>query len=100
MPTPTPEPTATPTPTPSPEPTATPEPGSETPEPTAQPSGVTDEVAYDEPRLVRTLKRANLRKKPNGTRLGEIAANTALTVIGEVEKITARATCWPSWCGR
>ena len=86
VPTPTPEPTATPTPTPSPVPTATPEPGSETPAPTAEPSGVKDEIAYDEPRLVRTLKRANLRKKPAGSRLGEIAANTALTVVGEVEK--------------
>ena len=86
VPTPTPEPTATPTPTPSPVPTATPEPGSETPEPTAEPSGVKDEIAYDEPRLVRTIKRANLRKKPAGSRLGEIAANPALTVVGEVEK--------------
>ena len=86
VPTPTPEPTATPTPTPSPVPTATPEPGSETPAPTAEPSGVKDEIAYDEPRLVRTIKRANLRKKPAGSRLGEIAANTALTVVGEVEK--------------
>ncbi len=86
VPTPTPEPTATPTPTPSPVPTATPEPGSETPEPTTEPSGVKDEIAYDEPRLVRTIKRANLRKKPAGSRLGEIAANTALTVVGEVEK--------------
>lgn len=86
VPTPTPEPTATPTPTPSPEPTATPEPGSETPEPTADAGGVKGETLYDEPVLVRTLKRANLRKKPNGTRLGEIAANTALTVVGEVEK--------------
>ena len=86
VPTPTPEPTATPTPTPSPVPTATPEPGSETPAPTAEPSGVKDEIVYDEPRLVRTIKRANLRKKPAGSRLGEIAANTALTVVGEVEK--------------
>ena len=86
VPTPTPEPTATPTPTPSPEPTATPEPGSETPEPTAAPNAVQDETVYDEPRLIRTLKRANLRKKPGGGRLGEIAANTALTAIGEVEK--------------
>ena len=86
VPTPTPEPTATPTPTPSPEPTATPEPGSETPAPTAAPNAVQDETVYDEPRLIRTLKRANLRKKPGGGRLGEIAANTALTAIGEVEK--------------
>ena len=86
VPTPTPEPTATPTPTPSPEPTATPEPGSETPAPTAAPNAVLDETVYDEPRLIRTLKRANLRKKPGGGRLGEIAANTALTAIGEVEK--------------
>ena len=86
VPTPTPEPTATPTPTPSPAPTATPEPGSETPAPTAEPSGAVDETVYEEPRLVRTLVRANLRKKPNGTRLGEIAANTALSAIGEVEK--------------
>ena len=86
VPTPTPEPTATPTPTPSPEPTATPEPGSETPAPTAAKNTVQDETVYDEPRLIRTLKRANLRKKPGGGRLGEIAANTALTAIGEVEK--------------
>ena len=86
VPTPTPEPTATPTPTPSPEPTATPDADSETPAPTAAKNTVQDETVYDEPRLVRTLKRANLRKKPDGSRLGEIAANTALTAVGEVEK--------------
>lgn len=86
VPTPTPEPTATPTPTPSPEPTATPDADSETPAPTAAKNAVQDETVYDEPRLVRTLKRANLRKKPNGSRLGEIAADTALTAVGEVEK--------------
>lgn len=86
VPTPTPEPTATPTPTPSPEPTATPDADSKTPAPTAAKNAVQDETVYDEPRLVRTLKRANLRKKPDGSRLGEIAADTALTAIGEVEK--------------
>lgn len=86
VPTPTPEPTATPTPTPSPEPTATPDADSETPAPTAAKNAVQDETVYDEARLVRTLKRANLRKKPDGSRLGEIAADTALTAIGEVEK--------------
>lgn len=86
VPTPTPEPTATPTPTPSPEPTATPDADSKTPAPTAAKNAVQDETVYDEPRLVRTLKRANLRKKPDGSRLGEIAADTALTVVGEVEK--------------
>lgn len=86
VPTPTPEPTATPTPTPSPEPTATPDADSETPAPTAAKNAVQDETIYDEPRLVRTLKRANLRKKPDGSRLGEIAADTALTAVGEVEK--------------
>ena len=86
VPTPTPEPTATPTPTPSPEPTATPDADSETPAPTAAKNAVQDETVYDEPRLVRTLKRANLRKKPDGSRLGEIAANTALIAVGEVEK--------------
>lgn len=86
VPTPTPEPTATPTPTPSPEPTATPDADSETPAPTAAKNAVQDETVYDEPRLVRTLKRANLRKKPDGSRLGEIAADTALTAVGEVEK--------------
>ena len=85
-PTPSPEPTATPTPTPSPEPTATPDADSETPAPTAAKNAVQDEAVYDEPRLVRTLKRANLRKKPDGSRLGEIAADTALTAVGEVEK--------------
>ena len=86
VPTPTPEPTATPTPTPSPEPTATPDADSETPAPTAAKNAVQDETVYDEPRLVRTLKRANLRKKPDGSRLGENAADTALTAVGEVEK--------------
>lgn len=86
VPTPTPEPTATPTPTPSPEPTATPDADSETPAPTAAKNAVQDGTVYDEPRLVRTLKRANLRKKPDGSRLGEIAADTALTAVGEVEK--------------
>ena len=86
VPTPTPEPTATPTPTPSPEPTATPDADSETPAPTAAKNAVQDEAVYDEPRLVRTLKRANLRKKPDGSRLGEIAADTALTAVGEVER--------------
>ncbi|MFR1592689.1 MAG: peptidoglycan-binding protein [Christensenellales bacterium] len=86
VPTPTPEPTATPTPTPSPEPTATPDADSETPAPTAAKNAVQDEAVDDEPRLVRTLKRANLRKKPDGSRLGEIAADTALTAVGEVEK--------------
>ena len=86
VPTPTPEPTATPTPTPSPEPTATPDADSKTPAPTAVKNAVQDETVYDEPRLVRTLKRANLRKKPDGSRLGEIAADTALTAIGEAEK--------------
>ena len=86
VPTPTPEPTATPTPTPSPEPTATPAADSKTPAPTAAKNAVQDETVYDEPRLVRTLKRANLRKKPDGSRLGEIAADTALTAVGEVEK--------------
>lgn len=86
VPTPTPEPTATPTPTPSPEPTATPDADRETPVPTAAKNAVQDETVYDEPRLVRTLKRANLRKKPDGSRLGEIAADTALTAVGEVEK--------------
>lgn len=86
VPTPTPEPTATPTPTPSPEPTATPDADSETPAPTAAKNAVQGETVYDEPRLIRTLKRANLRKKPDGSRLGEIAADTALTAVGEVEK--------------
>lgn len=86
VPTPTPEPTATPTPTPSPEPTATPDADNKTPAPTAAKNAVQDEAVYDEPRLVRTLKRANLRKKPDGSRLGEIAADTALTAVGEVEK--------------
>ena len=86
VPTPTPEPTATPTPTPSPEPTAAPDADCKTPAPTAAKNAVQDEAVYDEPRLVRTLKRANLRKKPDGSRLGEIAADTALTAVGEVEK--------------
>lgn len=87
VPTPTPEPTATPTPTPSPEPTATPEADSEIKDDeTPAPNTVSGETLYDEPRLVRTLKRANLRKKPDGSRLGVVAADTALNAIGEVER--------------
>lgn len=87
VPTPTPEPTATPTPTPSPEPTATPEADSEAKDDeTPAPNAVSGETLYDEPRLVRTLKRANLRKKPDGSRLGVVAADTALNAIGEVER--------------
>lgn len=77
VPTPTPEPTATPTPTPSPDPTATPEADSEIKaDETPAPNTVSGETLYDEPRLVRTLKRANLRKKPDGSRLGVVAADT------------------------
>ncbi len=87
VPTPTPEPTATPTPTPSPDPTATPEADSEIKaDETPAPNTVSGETLYDEPRLVRTLKRANLRKKPDGSRLGVVAADTALNAIGEIER--------------
>lgn len=70
-----------------PEPTATPEADSEAKDDeTPAPNAVSGETLYDEPRLVRTLKRANLRKKPDGSRLGVVAADTALNAIGEVER--------------
>lgn len=113
MPTPTPEPTATPTPTPSPEPSRQRRCGQQNARADrGEECRSRTETVYDEPRLVRTLKRANLRKKPDGSRLGEIAADTALTAVGEVEKDgelwlhiekgknNKEATCSPSWCAR
>ena len=64
-----------PTPTPSPEPTATPEP---------TPGGTVEET-FDEPLIVRTNVRANLRKSPDGKRIDAIAGDTQLTVLGQVE---------------
>ena len=80
-----------PDPTPSPEPTATPDADSETRRPTAATERRSGRDRYDEPRLVRTLKRANLQKARQ-FRLGEIAADTALTAIGEVKR-TANSGC-------
>ena len=65
--------------TPTPKPTATPR-----PTPTATPEGPKEE-AFDEPMLVRTGVRANLRKTPGGTRLDELAKDTYLTVLGQIE---------------
>lgn len=65
--------------TPTPRPTATPR-----PTPTATPEGPKEE-AFDEPMLVRTGVRANLRKTPGGTRLDELAKDTYLTVLGQIE---------------
>ena len=65
--------------TPTPKPTATPR-----PTPTATPEGPKEET-FDEPMLVRTGVRANLRKTPGGTRLDELAKDTYLTVLGQIE---------------
>ena len=70
---------AVPEETPTPRPTATPR-----PTPTATPEGPTEET-FDEPLLVRTGTRANLRKAPGGTRLDELAKNTYLSVLGQIE---------------
>ena len=72
-PTPTPEPTATPEPTP--EPTATPEP---------TPGGMIEET-FEEPLLMRTTMRTNLRKEANGKRLDSLETGTHVSVIGQVE---------------
>lgn len=81
VPTPSPTPTATPVPTPTPVPTDTP-----VPTPTPVPGTLEGEITYDAPLLVRTTVSLNLRKKPEGTKIGEFAANTLLTVSGEIEK--------------
>ena len=65
--------------TPTPRPTATPR-----PTPTATPEGPSEET-FDEPLLVRTSVRANLRKAPGGTRLDELSSNTYLSVLGQIE---------------
>ena len=70
---------AVPEETPTPRPTATPR-----PTPTATPEGPTEET-FDKPLLVRTGTRANLRKAPGGTRLDELAKNTYLSVLGQIE---------------
>ena len=70
---------AVPEETPTPRPTATPR-----PTPTATPEGPTEET-FDEPLLVRTGTRANLRKAPGGKRLDELAKNTYLSVLGQIE---------------
>lgn len=70
---------AVPEETPTPTPAATPR-----PTPTATPEEPAEE-AFDEPMLVRTGVRANLRKAPGGTRLDELAKNTYLTVLGQIE---------------
>lgn len=73
-PSPTPEPTPSPVPTPTPEPTATPVPGT-----------LQGETTYDEPRLARAKVRSNLRKKPDGSKIGELKANALMSVKGEIE---------------
>lgn len=83
VPTPSPVPTATPTP----EPTAIPTPKpSDAPDATPTPKAEKDEVLYEEPRIVRTLTRANLRRKPDGRRIAELPENMQLSALGEVEK--------------
>lgn len=86
VPTPSPAPTATPTPSPTPEATATPQ---GTPQITASPTPSVrmqeGETLYDEPHQMRTLVRANLRKKPDGALITELKKNTQLYAIGEVE---------------
>ena len=79
-----------PDPTPTPEETATPEP---TPTPTATPAptpGGTIEETFDEPLLVRTTMRTNLRSQPDGDRLDALETGTHLSVTGQVEDETGR----------
>jgi len=64
-----------------PRPTATPKP---TAAPTATPAGPQEEV-FDEPLLMRTDVRANLRKAPGGKRIDELSRNTHLTALGQIE---------------
>ena len=102
---PTPEPTATPDPPRLPQVPATPEPGSETPAPTAEPSGVKDEIAYDEPRPRPHDQARQPAQSPPVPALGKSPPTPPLTVVGEVEKdgelwlhverarITGRAIC-------
>lgn len=81
IPTPTPSPTAKPEPTPTPVPTPTPE-----PTPTLVPGTLAGEITYDEPRLARTTLRSNLRRKPDGRKIGELKANALMRVKGEIEQ--------------
>ncbi|MDO5377504.1 MAG: peptidoglycan-binding protein [Clostridia bacterium] len=69
-----------PIPTPTPVPTATP-----APTPTLVPGTLQGEVTYDEPRLARTKVRSNLRKRPDGGKIGELKANALMSVQGEIE---------------
>lgn len=83
VPTPTPSPTPVPTPTPLPTPTPTPSPVP-TPTPTPGPDIVSGETLYDEPVLVRTTVRSNLRKSPGGDLITELDKGIQMTAIGEV----------------
>ena len=72
-----------PTPTPVPTPVAT-----KTPVPTEAPSptpGGTVEELFDEPIVMRTVKHANLRSKPDGKRLDALESGTHVSVLGQVE---------------
>ena len=84
-PTPTPTPTPSPTPVPTPTPTATPIP-TPTPVPTPTPdeSIVAGEIVYEVEAIGRTVKNANIRRKPGGMRLTQIRSGEGLNVIGEV----------------
>lgn len=89
VPTPSPVPTATPTPEPTPEPTPKPSDAPDAPDApdaTPTPKAEKGEVLYDEPRMVRTLTHANLRRKPGGGRIAELPESIQLSAIGEVEK--------------
>ena len=71
----------TPTPAPTPIPTKTPVP-MEAPSPT--PGGTVEEL-FDEPLVMRTVKHANLRSKPDGKRLDALESGTHVSVLGQVE---------------
>lgn len=85
VPTPSPTPSPTPVPTPTPLPTPTP---TASPVPTATPDGsyVPGETVYEEERIGRTEKNANIRRTPGGKRLTQIPSGERLRLLGEIER--------------
>lgn len=81
VPTPSPSPSPTPVPTPTPLTTATP-----VPTPTPDGSYVTGETVYEEERIGRTEKNANIRRTPGGKRLTQIPSGERLRLLGEIEQ--------------
>ena len=75
------EPIPTPSPTPTPSPVPTP-----SPTPTPEPPKLEDlEQTFEEPMLMRSSMKTNVRKTPNGERIGAVEKRTKLTAVGRVE---------------